>query len=82
MAWLTRPTRPAPVTAGIPTAIPSSVPLSISIAWLKLERGPDTTRAVAVSTLPAHGRSSEADSSASCCSASEVCTLSASAASA
>jgi hypothetical protein len=52
-ARLMRPTSPAPVTTGMPTARPSSVPLSISSACEKLDRGPDTTRAATVGTSAA-----------------------------
>ena len=59
------------MATAIPTTSPSDVPLSISMACEKFERGPATTRAVTFGTSPANGRFSEADRSASWRSASD-----------
>ncbi len=61
VAWATRPTSPAPLTTGMPSWIPSSVPLSISMVWEKFDTGPATTRAVRRGMSPVHGMPTSAE---------------------
>ena len=51
----TLPTSPAPLTTGMPTLIPSLLPLEMSTVWEKFDGLPESTRgAVVVSMSPTH----------------------------
>ena len=44
MTSTTRPTSPAPFTTGMPTLMPSSLPLQMSMVWEKFDGLPESTR--------------------------------------